>query len=216
MSLAVKNLKRLSVMSLLLCSALSHATDIGVVGLFPGKAILVVDGAPPKTYAVGSTISSDTKLIDADRESATITVNGKRKVLTLGQTVHRSAASSGNSVVLKAGDRGHFMAQATINGGSVNMMVDTGASLIALPAADAIRLGINYKKGQLSSSRTAGGIVPTYIIKLDTVRIGDVELNQVDASVIEGGLDVPLLGMSFLNRMEMRREGDQMTLTKRY
>jgi len=216
MPLSVKNLKRLSAMGLLVYSALSHATDIGVVGLFPGKAILVVDGAPPKTYTVGSNISSDTKLIDADRESATVMVNGKRKVLTLGQTVHRSAASSGNSVVLKAGDRGHFTAQATINGRSVNMLVDTGATLIALPAAEAIRLGINYKKGLQGSSNTAGGIVATYIIKLDTVRIGDVELHQVDASVIEQGLDVSLLGMSFLNRMEMRREGDQMTLTKRY
>ncbi|MFZ6781044.1 retropepsin-like aspartic protease family protein [Undibacterium sp. Ji83W] len=212
----MKKLKLLSTLCLLGCAAMAHATDIGVVGLFPGKAILVVDGAPPKTYTVGSNISSDAKLVDADRESATVVINGKRKVLTMGQTVHRSAPSSGNSVVLKAGDRGHFMAPAMINGVGINMLVDTGASLIALPAADAIRLGINYRQGRQGTASTAGGVVPTYLIKLDTVKIGDVELHQVEASIIEQGLNVPLLGMSFLNRMEMRREGDQMTLTKRY
>lgn len=209
-------MKRFALLPLLLCSLTSFATDVGVVGLFPGKAILVVDGAPPKAYAVGSALSSDTKLVDADRESATIVSNGKRYVLVMGQTVHRSAASSGNSVVLKAGDRGHFMAPAMINGVSVNMMVDTGASLIALPAADATRIGLNYKAGRMGRANTAGGVVNTYLIKLDTIKIGDIELHQVDASVIEAGLTMPLLGMSFLNRMEMRREGDQMTLSKRF
>ncbi|WP_232063301.1 TIGR02281 family clan AA aspartic protease [Undibacterium sp. KW1] len=212
----MKKLKLLSTVYLLGCVAVAHATDIGVVGLFPGKAILVVDGAPPKTYNVGSNIASDVKLIDADRESATVMINGKRKLLTMGQTVHRSAPSSGSSVVLKAGDRGHFTAPAMINGVSINMLVDTGASLIALPAADAVRLGINYRQGRPGSASTAGGVVPTYLVKLDTVKIGDVELYQVEASIIEQGLSTPLLGMSFLNRMEMRREGDQMTLTKRY
>ncbi|MFZ6709725.1 retropepsin-like aspartic protease family protein [Undibacterium sp. TC9W] len=216
MRLPVKKLKLLSTVCLLGCVAVAHATDIGVVGLFPGKAILVVDGAPPKTYNVGSNIASDAKLIDADRESATVMINGKRKLLTMGQTVHRSAPSSGSSVVLKAGDRGHFTAPAMINGVSINMLVDTGASLIALPAADAVRLGINYRQGRPGSASTAGGVVPTYLVKLDTVKIGDVELYQVEASIIEQGLSTPLLGMSFLNRMEMRREGDQMTLTKRY
>ncbi|BBB59874.1 hypothetical protein UNDKW_1601 [Undibacterium sp. KW1] len=216
MRLPVKKLKLLSTVYLLGCVAVAHATDIGVVGLFPGKAILVVDGAPPKTYNVGSNIASDVKLIDADRESATVMINGKRKLLTMGQTVHRSAPSSGSSVVLKAGDRGHFTAPAMINGVSINMLVDTGASLIALPAADAVRLGINYRQGRPGSASTAGGVVPTYLVKLDTVKIGDVELYQVEASIIEQGLSTPLLGMSFLNRMEMRREGDQMTLTKRY
>lgn len=203
-------------MLLLTGTTLAQATDIGVVGLFPGKAILVVDGAAPKTYSVGSNINSEAKLIEADRETATVMINGKRKVLVMGQTVHRSGPAVSDSVVLKVGDRGHFMAQAMINGVGINMLVDTGASLIALPASEAIRLGLNYRQGQRGSASTAGGVVPTYLIRLDSVKIGGVELNGVEASVIEQGLNVPLLGMSFLNRMEMRREGDQMTLTKRY
>ena len=212
----MKTISTLAAMLLLTGTTLAQATDIGVVGLFPGKAILVVDGAAPKTYSVGSNINSEAKLIEADRETATVMINGKRKVLVMGQTVHRSGPAVSDSVVLKVGDRGHFMAQAMINGVGINMLVDTGASLIALPASEAIRLGLNYRQGQRGSASTAGGVVPTYLIRLDSVKIGGVELNGVEASVIEQGLNVPLLGMSFLNRMEMRREGDQMTLTKRY
>ncbi|MFZ6760689.1 retropepsin-like aspartic protease family protein [Undibacterium sp. Ji50W] len=201
---------------LLTTAGSSLATDIDVVGLFPGKAILVVDGAVPKTYSVGATINGDSKLVEADRESATIIINGKRQVLTIGQAVHHSAASSSNSVVLRVGDNGHFIARAVINGVSVNMLVDTGASLIALPASDALKIGLKYKEGRPGRANTAGGLVETYLVKIDTIKVGDVELHQVEASVIEKGLTVPLLGMSFLNRMDMRREGDQMTLTKRF
>jgi aspartyl protease family protein len=77
-------------------------------------------------------------------------------------------------------------------------------------------MGLNYKQGAPGRANTANGLVDMYMLKLDTVKIGDVELHQVDVSVIEKGFSVFLLGMSFLNRMEMKREGDQMTLTKRY
>ena len=80
----------------------------------------------------------------------------------------------------------------------------------------AARLGIDYRKGQTGMVNTANGLAPVYRVQLNTVRIGDIELTQVDASVHESGLSFALLGMSFLNRTEMRREGQQMTLTKRY
>jgi aspartyl protease family protein len=96
------------------------------------------------------------------------------------------------------------------------MVVDTGATLVALPAADAIRLGIDYKKGQPAFSSTANGVAPIYLVKLDRVKVGDIELTQVEGSVHEGGLPIGLLGMSFLNRTEMRREGQHMTLIKRF
>jgi aspartyl protease family protein len=193
-----------------------HATDIGVVGLFPGKAVLVVDGGNPKTYAVGSTITQGVKLLSADHTSATIEVNGKRQTIAIGDHINRSAPSGPASVTLQADGRGHFVADGQINGGTVRMMVDTGATLIALPASDAIRLGIDYKKGQMGHVNTANGVAPAYVIKLNTVRIGDIELNQVDALVQESGLPFILLGNSFLNRTEMRRDGQQMVLTKRF
>jgi aspartyl protease family protein len=201
---------------LFLSALTAHAADIGVVGLFPGKAVLVVDGAAPKTYSVGKSITESIKLISANETSATIEVNGKRQTITLGEHINRTAPSGPASITLQADTRGHFVAQGQINGGTISMLVDTGATVIALSAADAVRLGIDYKKGAVAYLNTANGTVPSYRVQLNSVRIGTIELNQVDASVLETGLSFALLGMSFLNRTEMRRDGQQMTLTKRF
>ncbi|HJV76045.1 MAG TPA: retropepsin-like aspartic protease [Noviherbaspirillum sp.] len=194
----------------------AQATDISVVGLFPNKAVLVVNGGAPKTYSVGATVTEGIKLVAASDSTATIEANGKRQAIAIGEHVNRSAPSGPASVTLKPDGRGHYMVQGQINGGTVRMLLDTGATSVALPASEATRLGINYKAGRPGYVSTANGTAPAYLVKLDTVRIGDIELNQVDGVVQEQGLPFILLGMSFLNRTEMRREGDQMTLTKRF
>lgn len=205
----------LAVSSLLLASQ-AAATNIDLIGLFPGKAVLVIDGASPKTYSVGNKVVGDIKLVAVTSSSATLEENGKLQNLALGEHFNRAAPSGPASVTLHADSRGHYITQGQINGGTVQMLVDTGASMIALPASDAARLGIDYKKGVIGYSQTANGVKTVYRIKLDTVRIGDIHLNQVDASVHESGLPIVLLGMSFLNRTEIRRQGDQLTLTKRF
>jgi aspartyl protease family protein len=203
-------------LALLLFANAAFAADISVVGLFPDKAVLVVDGRPPKTYSVGNTIAEGIKLASVNQSSATVEMNGKRETIMLGEHVNRSASSGIASASLKADERGHFMAQGQINGGRAQMLVDTGATMVTLPATDAARLGIDYKRGQISYLSTANGVIPAYRVKLDSVRVGDIELNQVDALVQESGLPVILLGMSFLNRTTMRRDGESMTLTKRF
>jgi aspartyl protease family protein len=204
--------------SLFLCANAANAADISVVGLFPNKAVLVINGASPKTYSVGATITEGIKLVAANDASATVEANGKRQTIALGEHVNRNA-SSGNdrsSVTLQADGRGHYYVQGQINGGAVRMLVDTGATNIALPASDAVRLGIDYKRGRIGYVNTANGTVPVYVVKLNTVKVGDIEMNQVEAAVSENGLSTILLGMSFLNRTEMRRDGEQMVLTKRF
>ena len=205
--------------SFLLCTTTAisaQATDIGVVGLFPGKAVLVIDGAPPKTYSVGDKIGGEVRLTAVTGSTATLVVKGKTETIGIGEFVSRSAPSANANVTLKVNPQGHFVAQGQINGGMMTMLVDTGATLIALPATDAIRLGIDYKNGQKTVMNTANGQTTAYIVRLNTVKIGDIELNQVDAVVQENGLSFALLGMSFLNRTEMRREGEMMVLTKRF
>jgi aspartyl protease family protein len=88
--------------------------------------------------------------------------------------------------------------------------------MVALPAAEAVRLGIDYRKGQPGLSATAGGMVTTYRVKLDSVRLGAIEISGVDGVVLEQGLDITLLGMSFLNRIEMKRDGHTMVLIRRF
>lgn len=202
--------------TLFLSIGIAQAADVSVVGLFPNKAVLVVDGGAPKTYSVGANIPGGFKLVGVNDSGATIESNGKRQTISLGEHVNRTAASGPASVTLKPDGQGHYMVQGQINGGTVRMLLDTGATLIAMPASDATRLGINYRSGQPTYVNTANGVAPAYKVRLNTVKVGDIELNQVDAMVQEQGLPIILLGMSFLNRTEMRREGEQMTLTKRF
>ena len=209
-------MRKIAFIALSLLAQLAPAADISVIGLFPGKAVLVIDGGSPKTYSIGSTVADGVKLVTANDTNVTIETNGKRQTIALGAHVDRSAASRPASVTLQADGGGHFVTQGQINGGTIRMLVDTGATMIALSASDALRLGINYRSGKTGYVNTANGTVPVYVVKLNTVKIGDIELNQVDAVVQESGLSFALLGMSFLNRTEMRREGEQMTLTKRF
>jgi aspartyl protease family protein len=105
-----------------------------------------------------------------------------------------------------------------VNGITMRFMVDTGASMVALSKEDATRAGVNHMEGTRRRVQTANGTMLVYQLKLASVRVGDITLNDVDAVVVaeEGRLPVSLLGMSFLNRMEMKRDGDTLTLIRRF
>lgn len=194
------------------------ATDVNVAGLSGERALVSINGGKERWMRVGQRSPEGVMLITVEGETATFEIDGKRRALKQNQAyVSKGGSGTGSgSVTLKADGRGHFMADAQVNGGSVRFMVDTGATMIALPAAEAKRLGINYLKGERGLVQTANGAAPAYKVKLDTVRLGDITLNNIDAMVLEGGLQIPLLGMTFLNRTEMRRDGETMVLTKRY
>lgn len=207
-----------ALVSVLLLGPLSaaQAVDINVVGLFQNKAVLVVDGGPPKTYSSGSTVTDGIKLISVTNNGAVLDIHGKRETLAMGQHINRSTGSGRSNATLQPDGQGHYVVQGQINGGAVRMLLDTGATSVAIPATDAIRLGIDYKKGHPMHVTTANGTAPAFRVMLDRVKVGDIEINQVEAVVQEQGLPIILLGMSFLNRTEMRLEGQQMMLTKRY
>ena len=198
----------------------AHATDVNVIGLFPDRAVVVINKGAPRTMRAGETLEG-VKLISADSRGAVLEIDGKRQTLEMGQQVETggsSAEGSGrNSVTLASDPRGHFIADGAINGVYVRFLVDTGATYVSLPASEAQRLGLDYRKGTRGYTSTANGVTPVYRMMLDSVTLGDITLYNVTASVHEGaGLDIALLGMSFLNRTEMRREGQHLTLTKRY
>jgi aspartyl protease family protein len=127
-----------------------------------------------------------------------------------------NASPRGNKIVLTAGTGGHFLTQGAINGRAVQFMVDTGATNVAMGAGEAERIGIDYRKGQLSRGSTANGVVTAYIVKLASVRIGDVEVYDVEAAVLPSGMPHILLGNSFLTRFQMTRHNDQLVLERRY
>jgi aspartyl protease family protein len=192
------------------------ATSVSVVGLFKDKAIVMIDGGQPRTMSVGQSMGG-VKLLAADSSSASFDVDGKRRTLSMGQSFAGGAATSERqSVSLTADARGHFAAAGSINGYSMSFLVDTGASTIAISAAEAKRIGLDYKAGSVVGVSTAAGVVPAWRVTFNTVKVGSITVNQVEGMVVESGLSVPLLGMSFLNRMEMRRDGQTMTLKQRY
>ena len=195
----------------------AFATDVTVVGLFPTKAVVQINGGAPRTISVGQKTQEGVTLVSVERDGASFDIDGKRKTLKMGQQHASSNASSNQSMTLNADARGHFVVDGQVNGGAIRFLLDTGATMISLTGQDAQRLGIDYRKGQVAMMNTANGVAPAYRVKLDTVRLGNITVNSVDAVVMEGQtMPFALLGMSFLNRMEMRREGQTMTLTKRF
>ena len=203
---------------LLVAAAPVNAADVRLVGVFPPKAaVLVVDGAEPKSVRVGGR-AKGVLLVSVGRESAVIEVDGERRTIPLGMHYPGAPQSSQSrqTVALAADARGHFVTEGQVNGGQVRFLVDTGASMVALPARDAHRLGIDYRKGQQIMMQTANGPTYAYVVTLDIVKVGGIELHNVEAAIHEQGLGVALLGMSFLNRVEMRNEGQTMTLTRRF
>jgi aspartyl protease family protein len=215
------HLKALWLAAILFLASTAHANDISVAALFPGKAVLVINGGAPRTVSVGQSTPEGIRLISADSSSAVIEFQGKRQTLVPGGSGRfgggAPAGSSSGSVTLSPDDRGHYVTMGQINGGTIQLLVDTGATVIAIPSADARRLGINYRNGQRGFTETANGKATAYRITLDTVKVGDITLYNVEAVVLEGdGLKIALLGMSFLNRTEMKRDGQSLTLVKRF
>ena len=215
MATGFMKLNSIAVLGLL---AASHAVaaDVSLIGTFESKAaILSIDAGAPKTIKVGQAFGGVT-VVSVEKDRATVEVDGKRRLLVRGQTYTSGAASGAQSVTLSAGAGGHYMAEGQINGGAVRFLVDTGASAVALPAAEASRLRIDYRKGRRGMAQTAGGPADAYIVTLDSIRVGGIELQNVECMVIERGLDIALLGNTFLNRMEIRQDGRTMTLTRRF
>jgi aspartyl protease family protein len=195
----------------------ANALDVNVIGLFPGKAVVVINRGAPRTISAGQTIEGVT-LVSTDATSALLEIEGKRERVTMGQHFE-SAAQTGarRSVTLAPDSRGHFVTDGMVNGVHVRFLVDTGATMVSLPSTLATRMGIDYRKGRRGVSQTANGVAAVYNVMLDSVTVGDVTLLNVEGLVHEAaGLDMALLGMSFLSRTEMRREGETLTLVKRY
>lgn len=203
----------------LLLSSAAIAAEISVVGLTGGKAVIAVDGGKPRTLSVGETSAEGVKLVAATSESAVVEYRGARQTLVIGEgtRVVRPGSTQRGRVMLTADARGHYFANGMVNGNAVRFLVDTGATTVVLSRTEARRLGLNYLTGAHAYSQTANGAVTVYRVKLDSVQVGDIVLYNVDALVTEGEqLPLALLGMSFLNRTDMARDGASLVLTKRY
>lgn len=203
-----------------LAAASACAQSVALQGMLGSKALLIVNGSAPKTVAPGETFQG-VKVLSTAGDQAVVEIGGRRHALRVGDSpasvgASGPAAGSGSRIVMQAGSGGHFTTEGRINGQAVRFMVDTGATSVAMGEAEAQRIGLPYKSGRLALASTANGQVTMWQVKLATLRVGDVEVRDVDASVLPTNMPYILLGNSFLNRFQMKRENDQMVLERRY
>jgi aspartyl protease family protein len=202
---------------LLLCGA-AQAQSVVLTGILGSKALLLVDGKAPRGVAPGETYSG-VKVLSVAGDTVVVDVAGQRVTLKMGDSptqVGARAPAGGNRIVLTADSRGHFVTAGRINNQAMQFMVDTGASVIAMSAAEAERMGIDYRKGQPVGMNTANGAVQGYRVRLATVRIGEVQLTELEAVVTPASMTYVLLGNNFLTQFQMTRINDQMVLERRY
>lgn len=207
----------LAALLMLAVTANSYAVDkMTLYALFKNKVIILVDGNR-RVVSTGQSTREGVKLVSTDtaKEEAVVQVGDKRITLRLGVVMHGGGMDGKKTkVTLYADPSGHFRAEGAINGQPVSFLVDTGATRIALNSHIAKRLGIDYKTlGRPGYANTASGVVRVYNITLDKVSIGGITQRYVDAAVIEGNFPIQsLLGMSFLGKLNMRRQGQRMEL----
>lgn len=112
------------------------------------------------------------------------------------------AAATGSVAQVVKGADGHFWAEARIDGRAVRVMIDTGATVVALTLDDARRLGVTPNEADFTATvKTASGPVPAAPVRLKTVAVGGAEVRGVEALVLHDGLPHSLLGMSYLGRL---------------
>ena len=211
----LRPLTRALLCALCLAPGAGLAQSVALAGMLGGKALLVVDANAPRAVGAGDEYKG-VKVIATTAEQATIEVNGARRTLRLGEAPVSVGGRGGNRrITLAADSRGHFVSSGTINGQVMQYMVDTGASTVAIGRTDADRMGLNYQSGQPVRVNTANGVAQGWRMKIDSLRIGEVEVFGVDAIITPQPMPYVLLGNSFLAGFQMTRINDQMVLEKR-
>lgn len=198
-----------------LCCALGGnavAASVYVKALGYDNAEVVINESAPVRLWVGETTADGVKLESVEEGTAVFEIDGKRWPLKARQGTYSQAS-------LQADQRGQFFLTAQVNGSPVAAVIDTGATSVSMNSDEASRLGIDYLLAPRVQVNTANGPVTAYLVKLESVQVGEIVLKNVQGTIVEGGstqLPLVLIGMSFLRQVDMQRSGDTMKLLKRY
>ena len=190
--------------------------QVRAVALFKNKAVLDINGKR-RTLKAGAESREGVKLISANSDNAVIEFNGEQQLLKLNGKITTGHAKAKKLVQIFPGDNGHYFVDGLINGHSVRFLVDTGASTIAINKQMAKRIGLLYKvDGDKGLVETASGTAAAYGVTFNSVQVRSITLKRVRGTVIDGAYpSVALLGQSFLNRLNLRRDGIMMELSER-
>ena len=211
---------RLAALLLLAPAGQAGAQEIRVLALFPGKAMVSIDGER-RLLSEGERSPEGVVLMSADpgAEVVELEIDGRRERLGLTTRVGGGfAARQASEARVWRNNSGAYTTVGSINGRMVDLLVDTGATAVALSEREARRLGLQYRlEGDRIGVQTASGAARGYSVVLDNIQVGDIRLRNVRAVVIEG--DYPkqvLLGMSFLDRVHIENRGRVMLLRTKF
>lgn len=176
--------------------------------LFACVALAVI-GAAGFAYTLSHPGAVSRLLLQANDRAAAIVVDANSRSNEAGPGDAMASARGAGTAEIAAGAYGHFETDAEINGRSIPVMVDTGASVVALTYEDAARLGIYVQPSDFKqTAKTANGMTLVAPVTVERISIGDITVRRVPAVVsARGKSDKTLLGMSFLGRLsrvEMR------------
>jgi len=207
-------------MFIILCipqNAWSQDLQILVMGLYRDHAVLEIN-QQQHFLSVGQRTPGGVTLISANSNQAILDIAGRQGVFELNNRVGAMYSAPVEMPVVSIWPtNGMYLTSGSVNGYTVDFMVDTGASVIAINGETAKRLGVDYLSANQIGVRTASGVELAYSIKLDSVQLGDISLENVAAVVIDGPEPQrALLGMSFLNAFDMERKGERLDLRQKF
>ncbi|VAW56185.1 hypothetical protein MNBD_GAMMA07-2158 [hydrothermal vent metagenome] len=197
-------------------SLVQAVENVEIQALMPGMVVLLIDG--DRTTLKAGQMKQGVKLISSTTSLATLEIEGKRKAYKMGSSISTQFSKREEITERVMLDKhGMFRVHGSINGQSVQFLVDTGATSVAMSAKTARGLGIQYQlNGIPTKTSTASGIADAWSIKLKTVRLGQLLVRNVQGVVIDGNHPrMVLLGMSFLKQMKVEKEGRVMKISRK-
>ena len=209
--------RKILVMLLLLPACLLQAElapdDIVVLGLFEDAAMLSIEGKQ-QLLKKGEQNDAGVTLVEANSHEAVVEFNGKKMTLSLSDRISaRFIEAKIKTVSIALNNNQQYITTAVINGVPVEVLVDTGATMVAISSETAKNLGIPTTDGKKVKATTASGMVASTQVVLREVSVGDIKLNNVKALIIEGSFPKKvLLGMTFLQQVEITESAGLMVL----
>ena len=207
-----------------LCGANTAAAEDEVQLMVTGKdRAVILFNRQKLILSPGSSQNPRVELVEASSERAVIRIDGQQQILLpdgatapILQEAYTPKATTGNTVTLWADPSGFFYADGKVNQNTVRFLIDTGANVVTFSSEQADRLGLSYERGEDGYARTASGITPVKSFTIKQISIRNIRLYDIRAIVIPGAFpSTPLLGGTFLNRLDMVRTGRKMKLSKR-
>lgn len=212
----MKHAAKILGMSLLVAALPTHATSLVVEALLPNTAVITIDGTR-KTLRIGQS-HAGVKLISADANAAVVEVDGRRQTVKMHQSITSNYKAPETRVVSIPRDAlMQYRTTAHVNGRQMQVIVDTGANVVAMNSAHAKSLGVDYASGQPARMETASGVTAAWVVNLRSVDVGGIRVDNVQATVAEGAFpsDI-LLGMTYLRHVKMSEENGVLSLSREW